>query len=134
MVQFHNAVQRRDPICTPYVLRGEYLQIVGQFFADVGTFKPYSFETAQYIAKILNKRPENRPYVHHGIFVQDIGLLDPGAVAAGNDALLQLLGSRKIAKIAELCLLFPASFIGTSPNFHGCVAWNFTKCSPLFSN
>jgi len=36
-----------------------------------------------------------RNYIHYGMFVHDI--VDLGAVAAGNDALLQLLGSRKIA-------------------------------------
>jgi len=41
--------------------------------------------------------------------VQDI--VDLGAVAAGNDALLQLLGSGKIAKIATFCELSPAPFV-----------------------
>ena len=49
-------------------------------------------------------------------------LVDLGAAAAGNDALLQLLGSRKIAKIATFCPigLSPAPFNGTSPNLRGC--------------
>ena len=50
-----------------------------------------------------------------GIFVQDI--IDLGTVAASNNALLQLFGSRKIAKIATFWPLSPAPFIGTSPNF-----------------
>ena len=50
--------------------------------------------------------------------MQDI--VDLGTVAAGNDALLQFLGSRKIAEIATFCPLSRAPFIGTAPNFHRC--------------
>jgi len=57
-------------------------------------------------------------YIHYGIFMQDI--VDLGTVAAGNDALLQFLGSRKIAEIATFCPLSRAPFIGTAPNFHRC--------------
>ena len=56
--------------------------------------------------------------MHYGIFVSDIAELN--AVAAGNYALLELIGSRKIAKIATFCPLSSAPFIETSPNFLGC--------------
>ena len=65
------------------------------FLADFGTFKPYNVGIAPDIAKLKNGLKLHR----YGILVQDI--VDLGAVAAGNDALLQLLGSRKIAKIAH---------------------------------
>jgi len=39
-------------------------------------------------------------------------------MAAGNYALLQLLGNRKIANMATFCHLSPAPVIGTS-DFHG---------------
>jgi len=50
------------------------------------------------MSQIWNSRLKLRT---SAIFVQDI--MDIGAVAAGNDELLQLLGSRKIAKIAIFC-------------------------------
>ena len=45
------------PICIPYILGGEDLQIVERLFADFLTFKPYNFGIAQDIAS-LKRRPE----------------------------------------------------------------------------
>jgi len=71
------------------------------------TFKHYNFR----IAQSIETRAWN--YIHHGIFVQDI--VDLAAVAAGNDALLQLLGSQN----CQNCDIFPT--------ITGTLHWNFTK-------
>jgi len=68
--------------------------------------------------------------------VQDI--VDLGAVAAGNDELFKLLGSRKIAKIATFCPLSPDRNFKFSRMLAIHIIQNSTKCrvnfEPLFSN
>jgi len=53
---FYNADQR-GPIYILYILRGENLQILGWFFAEFGTFKPYNFGTTHESAD-LKQQPE----------------------------------------------------------------------------
>jgi len=80
-------------------------------FADFGTFKLYNFRLAQDIANL--KQWLETTYICLLIFVQDI--VNFSAVAAGNDALLELLGSRN--KSATFCLLFPVPFIQNFTKF-----------------
>jgi len=90
----------------------ENRQILGRFFANFGTFKPYNFRMAQDIAN----------HIHYRIFVQDI--VDLGAVAAMNNALLQLFEVAELQK-SRLChyLQLPSSelhqiFMGASHMRH----------------
>ena len=98
-------------MCIPYIWRGENVQILPQFFADFGTFKPCNFGIAHDIENL------KRNYLHYGIFVQDIGLVDLGAVCQFPLRTMHFCKKSQNCKNRDILPNRPicGPFIGTSP-------------------